>query len=280
MDPMVAILGLSLIAGLVGGFTAGLLGLGGGLVMVPIMNYVLPVGGVPERRVMHAALVISLATMIYNTGSAAFLRWRQAQLPLGIFARLAPAVLLGAVIGAAVADRLSSQTLRVVFLSYISVVIVKELRSDLARPKAGTEGAKAGSAGRLPPNFLTAPYFTATGAVGAILGIGGALLTIPFLTGAGFAIPTAAALASAVGSVVASVGTVAYVAFGQNAVGMPPYSFGYLYLPAFAGMLAGATIGSPLGVRLSRRLSKATLKLLFIATIIVVVVSMVTKLVI
>ena len=90
--------------------------------------------------------------------------------------------------------------------------------------------------------------------------------------------PVSAAFSSAVGSVVASVGTVGYVIAGQHAEAMPRFSLGYLYLPAFAGMLAGATVGSPAGVRLSHRLSNETLKVLLLATILAVIVSIVAKL--
>mgnify|MGYP005844364575 CR=1 FL=1 len=75
------------------------------MVMVPIMNYVLPLADVPERHV-YAALVISLATMIFNTGSTAYIRWRDGELPLLLYGRIAPAVMFGAVLGVFVASHL------------------------------------------------------------------------------------------------------------------------------------------------------------------------------
>lgn len=279
MDPHVVILGLSLVAGMCGGFVAGLLGLGGGMVMVPIMNYVLPLADVPEANVMHAALVISLATMIYNTGWSAFIRWRSGELPLAILSRIAPAVAIGAVLGATLAVFLSSYVLRIVFLVYIAFVVVLEGWSDLHHSKTKDTNPAATDPPKLPRLLLTVPYFTATGTVGTLLGIGGALLTIPFMIGAGFATQISAATSSAVGSIVASVGTVGYIIGGQGASDMPSFSLGYLYLPALVGMLVGAAVGTPAGVRLSHHLGKPVLKGLFVATIAVVVVSMVAKLI-
>ena len=269
---------LSAAAGLVGGFTAGLLGLGGGVVAVPIMNYVLPLAGVPEPIVMHAALVISLATMVYNAGSAAVLRWRAGELPTGLFMRLAPAAIVGALLGAVIADLLTSHTLRIVFVCYVSFVALREIYRIATHADRKAAEALHGREPFLSPAYVTQPYFVLTGAVGSILGVGAALLVVPFFAGAGFSMQVGAAMASAISAVMASIGTVAFVVAGQDAVGMPPYSLGYLYLPAFAGMLVGATIGSPVGVRTAHRLSERTLKGIFLATVALVVVSMVGKL--
>jgi len=125
---------LCLLAGAIAGVFAGMLGLGGGLTTVPILNFVLPLAGVPEQRLMHAALAGSLVLMIVNTANAAYARWRHGHLDLRLFLRLAWPVFLGATIGVALADMTPDAILRFAFIGFIACAACGPASPPPSRP--------------------------------------------------------------------------------------------------------------------------------------------------
>ncbi|MEQ8348769.1 MAG: sulfite exporter TauE/SafE family protein [Sneathiellaceae bacterium] len=260
-------------AGIVAGVFSGLLGLGGGLTTVPLLNYVLPLAGVPAHIMMHAALAAALALMIVNTSRAALVRWRGGELDLSLYRRLVWPVIVGAAIGVVAADFLHDIVLRLLFLAFVVYAFLRQVQQ--------MRGAAARSSGEmqpaLPVPWLAWPYGAMTGAVGSMAGSGAAMLTVPFLAHAGFSMQVAAAQSAGLSAAIGIVGSVAYVLAGLNVTGMPAWSLGYLYLPAMAGLLVGGFVGVPLGIRLAHRLSDRAIQWTFLCFLVVVFISMLAK---
>jgi uncharacterized membrane protein YfcA len=118
----------------------------------------------------------------------------------------------------------------------------------------------------------------AAGAVGALLGVGAAVITVPFFTRRGRSIQSASALSAGLSAVIGIAAGIGYVLGGLNEVGLPEFSLGYLYVPAFFGIAVGALAGSPLGVSLSHYLAERQQRVLFVIYLCLVLVVMVARL--
>ncbi len=262
-------------AGAVAGLLAGLIGIGGGFTVVPVLNYLLPLAQVPDRQVMHVALATSLALMIVNTASAAWYRWRNGDLYPPLFGLLAGPVMLGALGGALAAGALADWILRLGFIGFISLVLLRSLRAIFhPKPKAPSRPRGQGS---LPSPAIWAPYFCLTGVVGAMAGGGAATMTLPFMARNHYSMQEGAAQAAALSASIGLVGASAYILTGSGTAAMPPFSLGFLYLPALAGLILGGQFGVPRGVRLAKGLSESQLRGIFLSFLAVVLVSMVAK---
>ncbi|GAB5470601.1 MAG: sulfite exporter TauE/SafE family protein [Rhodospirillales bacterium] len=274
---LVVILLGCLAAGLLSGSFAGLLGIGGGFTTVPVLNYLLPLAAVPDRHVMHVALATSLAVMIANTATAAWWRWRAGNLNPVLTATLAAPVALGALAGALFADGLADWVLRLGFIGFVAIVLLRALyllaRRKTRKPKAVTASSEAS----LPTIAFWAPYFWMTGVTGAMAGGGAATFTLPFLVARRYGMAQAAGQAAALSAVIGLVAAGTFALVGTAGGDLPPYSLGYLYLPAMAGLMVGGQIGVPRGVKLAQRLSDRQLRGLFLGFLGVVLLAMLGK---
>ena len=134
---------------------------------------------------------------------------------------------------------------------------------------------KTASAPVMPSRASRLTSGVTTGFTGALLGAGAAIITVPYLQAAGYRIQSASAIAAGLSAVIGIGAGAGYLLGGLGAAGLPAAAFGYLYLPAFAGMTAGALLGSPLGVRISHRMAETTQFWLFLTYLGVVVAVMV-----
>ncbi|MEQ8650894.1 MAG: sulfite exporter TauE/SafE family protein [Kiloniellales bacterium] len=271
---------LAIVAGCVAtgafaGLFAGMIGIGGGFTVVPVLNYLLPLAQVPDRQVMHVALATSLALMVANTASAAWYRWRNGDLSPPLFGLLAGPVMLGALGGAMAAGALTDWILRLCFIVFICLVLLRSLKRFIW-PKPKPRKRPRGS-GRLPATAIWTPYFFMTGVFGAMAGGGAATLTLPFMAARRYSMQEAAAQAAALSASIGLVGAAAYIVTGSGQAAMPPLSLGYLYLPALAGLIVGGQIGVPHGVRMAKGMSEGKLGAIFLSFLVVVLISMVAK---
>ncbi len=264
-----------LIGGVIAGIGAGLFGLGGGLTTVPILNYLLPLAGVPHDNMMHCALASSLVLIVINTSAAALKRWRSGEMDLTWLKRLILPIALGAVVGAAVADLVSTLVLHLFFL----LVVLNSLRGCIqGLVKARHEGLSETASKTPPPSNLLASIMSGiTGFAGALGGTGAGTIMVPFLSNHGFTMKQAGALAAGLSVGIGLVGSIGYIIAGLNEVGMPAGSLGYLYLPALAGLAIGGLAASPYGVRLSQRSDEGRLRWVFLGTLLVILVAMLLK---
>jgi uncharacterized protein len=266
-----------LLAGVVAGLVSGLFGLGGGLTIVPALAFALPLQGVQARYVMHLAIGTSLVVMVITAFYTTVLRHRRGDVDWPLFKRIAPVVVLGALLGAICGDQLPGLALRAFFIGFVGYTIARALRRRYGG--GGTAEAKSsdGGAPRMPQGASLWTYGLTTGLCGALLGAGAAIIIVPYLRAAGYRIQHASAIAAGLSAVIGIGAGVGYVAGALSQPGLPAAAIGYLYLPAFAGLSVGALVGSPLGVRVSHRVDEDVQFWLFLTYLTIVLTVMILK---
>ncbi len=234
------------------GVLAGLLGVGGGLVIVPVLAFVFTGLGFAGDSIMHLAVGTSLATIVLTSISSVRAHHRRGAVLWSVFWRLMPGIVLGAWLGAAIAHSLPSPDLRLVF-GVFELVVATQMGFGLKpAPHRGLPAAAGmGLAGGV------------IGTISAIIGVGGGTLTVPFLAWCNVAMRNAVATSAACGLPIAVAGTVGFVVAGWGEAGLPAWSSGYIYWPAFAGVSVASALFAPLGARLAHSLPTAVLKRLF-----------------
>lgn len=245
-----------LVLGGVAGLLAGLLGVGGGLVIVPALLWVFRANGFDEAVVAHLAVGTSLATIVPTSLSSIRAHHRRGAVLWPVVRRLAPGIVVGAWLGAAIADRLATVWLQRVVGVFALTVAVQMLRGERAQAHRGLPGP-AGLAG----------VGAGIGTVSGLVGIGGGSLTVPFLTWCGVDIRRAVATSAACGFPIAVAGAVGFAVLGWREAALPPASTGFLYWPALVGVAAASVLTAPLGARLAHSLPVVALRRVFAAVL-------------
>jgi len=235
------------------GVLAGLLGVGGGLVIVAVLVWLLPMSGIPAEHAMHAALATSLASILFTAAASARAHHRRGSVLWPSVWRLVPGLLLGAALGALLATTLSGDTLRWLVAGYCLLAAVQML---LGRVAPGDGRADA------PRSPLLTLAGTVIGAVSAIVGIGGGSLTVPLLVRLGVAPVRAVGTSSACGVAIAASSAASYALFGPSGA-LPSGGVGYVYLPAAIGIAAASMLAAPWGTRLAHAISGVALSRVF-----------------
>jgi uncharacterized protein len=266
MPTLVAMLLLFPAIGVLSGLLAGLFGVGGGLVIVPALNAAFAAGVIaidPEAR-MHVAIGSSLAVIVFTAMSSVRAHHGYGAVLWPAVRGLAPGIVAGAMFGAWVADALATRALEVVFAVFATLMALQIGFAPKVEPEAH---------GPLPrlPGYLGAG--AVIGSVSALGGIGGGILTVPYLAWHSVPLRVAVGTAAACTLPVALSGASGYALLG-HAVTMPAWSTGYLYWPAI-GMIAFASMfTAPLGARLAHRLPVRHLRRLFALFLLVVAADM------
>jgi uncharacterized membrane protein YfcA len=241
------------IAGVVGGLVAGMLGVGGGIVVVPILYHVLAALGVDESVRMHIAVGTSLATIIPTSFSSVRAHNKKGAVDWDLLRRWWPPMLLGVLAGSALAAYVRGQTLSLIF-------------AGVALPVAlhfALWGDKKRIADHLPrgPGGLLLPF--GIGGVSTMMGIGGGTVGVPALTLCGYPIHRAVGTASAFGAIISVPGTIAAIAAGWYAGGLPPYSLGYVNLLGVLLIAPGSFFAAPAGAHLAHMTDTNRLRMVF-----------------
>jgi uncharacterized membrane protein YfcA len=247
-------LALYLAVGAAAGLLAGLLGVGGGLVIVAALAWVLPTQGVPAAAVMHVALATSLASILATSLSSTRAHLKRGSVMWPTVRALVPGLLLGGVLGALLADRLPDLVLRLGVAGFCFVAALQ-----LATRRALPEGA----AGSVPRGAGLSAWGGMIGAVSALVGIGGGSLTVPLLIHRGAVPVRAVGTSAACGFAIALAAAAGYVWGGRDASGLPAGSWGYVYLPAAATIALASVLLAPAGAALAHRLHGAVLTRVF-----------------
>nr|WP_290652444.1 sulfite exporter TauE/SafE family protein [Aquisalimonas sp.] len=248
-----------LIAGAIAGLIAGLFGLGGGVVIVPVLLVVFAAQGMPEAIIMHMAVGSSLAVILLTSLSSVRAHHRLHGVLWPVFGRLVGGIAAGALLGAWIADSLSSSALQNVFAVFLIAVAVK-MAFDL-NPPAG---------GRLPRTPLLNAVGGVIGTLAALVGIGGGTLTVPYLTWCGINMRHAVGTSAACGLPIAIAGATGFMLTGWGRPDLPGLATGYIYWPAVGGIAAASVLAAPAGARLAHRLPGGLLKRLFAGLLAVV----------
>ncbi|MBO6784547.1 MAG: sulfite exporter TauE/SafE family protein [Alphaproteobacteria bacterium] len=247
-----------LLTGALAGFVSGLFGVGGAFTMAPALIIGLPLQGVPDHHVMHLSVGTALAVMATTSAYIAVLRYRVGDLQLPVTFRFVPWIVLGAVGGSLFGDFLPGDVLKAIFMGFILLTILRGIFYK------GHETVAAG--GDLDQVRGPGMWFhgTLTGITGSLLGPGPAIVIGPYLRNRRYSMPMIAATASALAGLLGFSAAAGYIYGGFNEIGLPDYSLGFLYGPAFAGLAIGAFAGSPLGVRVSHHIPDVLVHRMFI----------------
>ena len=236
--------------GSVAGILSGMFGIGGGVVIVPFLAWWFERKGFPPDSIMVMAVATSLATIVITSISAVHAHHRRGAVVWSTVFRMAAGILLGAGLGSIIARSLPVAWFKLLFALFLFHVAWNLLR---------TPERSAQPVWRPDRRFFAGAGF-AIGAVSAILGIGGGTLNVPFLLKCNYSIRQAVAISAACGFPIAVAGTAAYAALGYNKPGLPPESLGFVYLPAFAGLIPTSFLFAPVGAYLTHRVPVARLR--------------------
>jgi uncharacterized membrane protein YfcA len=238
--------------GALAGVIAGLLGVGGGIVIVPLLVFVFALAGFPTEVTLHMALATSLGSIIFTSASSARAHHQRGAVRWPIVVALSPGILAGTFGGTFVAARLSTPFLRgffACFLFFVALQLWLDLTPRPTRALPGTTGMVGTG--------------SVIGMVSSLVGIGGGTLSVPFMIFCNVPLHQAIGTSAAVGLPIAVAGTLGYVLNGLHVTALPGPHLGYLYLPALVGIAAGSMLTAPLGARLAHRLPVRTLKRVF-----------------
>lgn len=238
------------IAGLLAGMLAGLLGVGGGLVIVPVVYQVMLIAGATETHLMQVSVGTSLALIIPTSLRSALGHHRRGAVQGWLLRRWSTGLVVGVIAGVIAAHALTSDALALVF-----AILVLSMAAWLAwAPETFRLGDRlpSGAAGHAIPAGI--------GGLSALMGIGGGSLSVPVMTAYGIPLLRAVGTSSALGLMIALPGAAGFVIAGWQTAGLPPYSLGYVNLLAAACVLPTMLLAVPLGVRLAHHLSSRMLR--------------------
>ena len=251
--------------GVVAGVLAGLLGVGGGLVLVAALAWLLPTMGIPPEAAMHAALASSLASIVLTAAASARAHAGRGSVLWPTVAWMVPGLLLGGWLGSGVAVRIDGDVLRHVVAGYCLIAAAQLLFGRVR--DGGSAGVPA------PRGIAMSAAGLGIGAVSAVVGIGGGSMTVPLLVWRGIAPVRAVGTSSACGVAIGLASAVGY-ALHAPAGALPQYAIGYVYLPAAIGVALASVLAAPYGMRLAHRLHGDTLKRVFAGFLVAVAASL------
>lgn len=239
-------------AGLLAGFLSGLLGIGGGLVLVPVFAAVFAAQGIDAALVMPLTMGTSLATIIFTSFSSLRAHNARGSVDWALVRSMAPGLAGGAICGALVSTQLPCLALKAAFIVFAGVAATQLLLGANAQPTR-----------QLPRRSALTATAGGLGIVSGLVGVGAATLTVPFLTWCSVSMRTAIGSASALAFPIALAGTVTYIVAGLQVQGLPSLSLGYVHLPALGGVVIASMIAAPAGAATSHRLPLGILRKVF-----------------
>lgn len=235
------------------GFLAGLLGIGGGMLMVPFLTIILGNRGVPADLAVKMAIATSMATIIFTSISSVRAHHKRGAVRWDIVKRLAPGIVIGSLIGSlGVFSLLKGTALAIFFALFVSFSATQMFLDKKPKPTRQMPG----TAGQLGAGGVI-------GFVSGLVGAGGGFISVPFMTWCNVAIHNAVATSAALGFPIAVANVAGYIAGGFSLQGLPPGAFGYIWLPALVVIAACSVLMAPLGARAAHALPVGKLKRVF-----------------
>ncbi len=247
--------------GAAAGVLAGLLGVGGGLILVAALVWLLPLHGVPKEAAMHAALASSMASIVMTAASSAYAHHRRGSVLWPTVAWMAPGLLLGGWLGSLFAIGLSADVLRMLVAGYCFIAA--------AQLTFGKNNAPLDDARIVPRGGVMSAAGVGIGAMSAVVGIGGGSMTVPLLVWRGVAPVHAVGTSSACGVAIGIASALGY-AWHAPAGAIPADAVGYVHLPAAIGVAIASVLAAPFGARLAHAISGPALKRIFAVFLVLV----------
>ncbi len=253
LSTLATLVAIAAAAGVFGGILAGLLGVGGGIVIVPALYFALSLTGSDPALTMQVAVGTSLATIVFTSLSSSWGHYKRGALDMALLKRWAPAILIGVVIGGLLGGVVSGYILVAVFATVAALVAL-----DMIFRKPGGDG---------PPRSFSPRVWAATGVaaggISAMMGIGGGTVCVPVLNFLGYDIRRAVGTSAAIGFVIGLPGALIYAGTGLGQTGLPPFSIGYVNLIAAVLIIPLTTSFAHVGVRIAHTISQRALRLAF-----------------
>jgi len=242
-----------LACGAVSGVLAGMLGIGGGMILVPFMIIVFNHQQFDQGIIVHMAIATGMATILFTSLSAIRAHHKHGTIDWKLVIALTPGVISGGLIGGSeLFDAFPTSWLSLFFAIFIVYTSIQMFINK--KPKPGRQ---------LPGKLGLFSFGAFTGALSSLLGAGGAFVTVPFMIWCNVTPHAAMASASGLGFPIAVAATIGYVFGSWNHPGLPPGSMGFIYLPAVTCIVATSIFTAPLGAKMARNMNTANLKRVF-----------------
>ena len=248
------------------GFFSGLLGIGGGALMVPLLAFIFAAKGFAPQYVVHLALGTCVAAMLFTATSSARSHHRHKAVNARVLARMVPGIVIGTLAGAALASRLDARLLTLAFtvlIFYAATLMVIEVKAQAARELPGAARMSAVAA--------------AIGLFSSLTATGGSAMAVAYLVRRSLSVHEAIGTASALSWSLALVGTIGYLAAGWGLPALPEWSIGFIYLPALVLIVATSMLMAPVGASVAHRTPGRTLKRLFAVVLYALAVGMLLR---
>jgi uncharacterized membrane protein YfcA len=253
-----ALLGALLLLGGAVGFLAGLLGIGGGMTMVPLLTIVFTRQGFAPEHIVHMAVATATATILFTSVASMREHQRHRAILWPVVAALAPGIIIGSLLGPQIVGGMSTAVLSAFYGVFVAAAATNTLLDRKPKPTR-----------KLPGKGGLFAVGGGIGLVSSMVGAGGAFLSVPFMTACNIGIRNCVATSAALGLPIAVAGTIGFIVAGLGQHGLPPHTVGYVYLPALLAIVAASVISAPIGARAAhrwpvRKLKRAFASLLYV----------------
>ena len=241
------------LCGGISGYLAGLLGIGGGMILVPFMILVFNHLGFNQEVIVHMAIATGMATILFTTTSAIWAHHKHGSIDWNLVASLSPGMIVGGLIGGSeLFEALKTSWLSLFFAMFIVHTSIQMLMNK--KPTAGRD---------LPGPIGLFSFGAFAGALASLVGAGGAFITVPFMLWCNVKPHNAMATSSGLGLPIAAAATVGYMYGSWGNPNLPSGSLGFVYLPAVACIVSVSIFTAPLGAKMARKLNVTQLKRIF-----------------
>lgn len=256
--------GIYALAGAFAGLMSGLMGIGGGIVVVPALLFIFQHNpAFPSNLTMHFAAGTSLAVMLFTSQSSIRAHYRQSGIQWDVYNRLWPGIIIGAITGGVLADQLPTRWLEILFGLFLLFVAFKMLSGmQITRPQ------------QFPRPWINNLISFLIGCKSGLLGVGGGTVIIPYLSYCGMEMPKIAPVSALCTMTVAIIGTITFIMTGLNEVGLPAYTTGYIYWPAVLCIAIPSSIFAPVGAKLTYVLPIKHLKYGFVVILVLTAINL------
>lgn len=241
-----------LLLGVFIGYLSGLLGIGGGLILVPVLLFMFDAQYFAAQNAMHLALGTSIATILFTSLASAWQHHAHKAVNWKFFFMITPGILSGTLIGAIIVKYVQVLHLTLFFALFVYAVAIQMLLE--LKPVATRD---------FPANREIAAAGAIIGCISSMVSIGGGILSVPYMVWHKLPLRNAIATSAAIGFPIAVGGTLGYIFNGWNAADLPRYSVGYVYVPALLWLVTGTVATAPFGARATHRMPVPVLRRIF-----------------
>lgn len=243
---------LLLLTGSLAGFIAGLFGVGGGIIVIPVTLWVLNNQNIESEYIQHIAVGTSLTVMVFTTFMSSWGHYRKKAIDTVILKNMAPGIIVGTITGSMLASYIPSEHLQIVFIVFAYLVSIKTL-----------VGFNPNSKWNLPKPAGIFGVGSVIGSISGLLGIGGGVFNVPFLLVCKVPVKKAIGTSAALSWAVAVSGAATYLWRGMQVTDLPEGTFGFCYLPIAIALVIAASIFAPLGAKLAHALPAKLMRIIF-----------------